>query len=30
MACRVTDAVVEMPGGPNPIGVGCPTVIIGP
>ena len=30
MACRVMDMVVEIPGGPNPIAVGCPTVIIGP
>lgn len=30
MACRVADQVVEIPGGPNPIVVGCPTVIIGP
>ncbi len=30
MACRVMDIVVEIPGGPNPIAMGCPTVIIGP
>lgn len=30
MACRVMDVVVEIPGGPNPIVMGCPTVIIGP
>jgi uncharacterized Zn-binding protein involved in type VI secretion len=30
MACRVTDLVVEIPGGPNPIAMGCPTVFIGP
>lgn len=30
MACRVMDQVVEIPGGPNPIVMGCPTVIIGP
>jgi uncharacterized Zn-binding protein involved in type VI secretion len=30
MACRVMDIVVEIPGGPNPIAIGCPTVIIGP
>jgi hypothetical protein len=30
MACRVLDQVVEIPGGPNPIIVGCPTVVIGP
>jgi uncharacterized Zn-binding protein involved in type VI secretion len=30
MACRVMDQVIEVPGGPNPIVVGCPTVIIGP
>jgi len=30
MACRVNDMVVEIPGGPNPIAMGCPTVIIGP
>jgi uncharacterized Zn-binding protein involved in type VI secretion len=30
MACRVMDMVVEIPGGPNPIMMGCPTVIIGP
>jgi uncharacterized Zn-binding protein involved in type VI secretion len=30
MACRVMDMVVEIPGGPNPIAMGCPTVIIGP
>ncbi len=30
MACRVLDAVVEIPGGPNPIVMGCPTVLIGP
>jgi uncharacterized Zn-binding protein involved in type VI secretion len=29
MACRVTDQVMEIPGGPNPIVIGCPTVIIG-
>ena len=28
-ACRVGDMVVEMPGGPNPIAKGCPTVFIG-
>jgi uncharacterized Zn-binding protein involved in type VI secretion len=30
MACRVGDIVVEAPGGPNAIAVGCPTVFIGP
>lgn len=30
MACRVMDLVVEIPGGPNPIMMGCPTVMIGP
>jgi uncharacterized Zn-binding protein involved in type VI secretion len=30
MACRVMDQVVEIPGGPNPIAMGCPTVLIGP
>ncbi len=30
MACRVMDQVVEIPGGPNPIAMGCPTVFIGP
>ena len=30
MACRVTDMVIEIPGGPNPIILGCPTVMIGP
>lgn len=30
MACRVMDQVVEIPGGPNPIVMGCPTVLIGP
>jgi uncharacterized Zn-binding protein involved in type VI secretion len=30
MACRVMDQVVEVPGGPNPIAMGCHTVIIGP
>jgi uncharacterized Zn-binding protein involved in type VI secretion len=29
MACRMGDMVVEIPGGPNPIVVGCPTVMIG-
>ncbi|HEX6730148.1 MAG TPA: PAAR domain-containing protein [Pyrinomonadaceae bacterium] len=29
MACRVGDQVMEIPGGPNPIVIGCPTVIIG-
>ena len=29
MACRVMDQVIEIPGGPNPIAMGCPTVIIG-
>ena len=28
-ACRVTDTVVETPGGPNAIATGCPTVFIG-
>jgi uncharacterized Zn-binding protein involved in type VI secretion len=28
-ACRVGDMVVEIPGGPNPIAMGCPTVFIG-
>ncbi len=30
MACRVMDMVVEIPGGPNPIVMGCFTVLIGP
>ena len=30
MACRMGDMVVEVPGGPNPIVMGCPTVMIGP
>ncbi len=30
MACRVGDLVVEVPGGPNAIVMGCPTVLIGP
>ncbi len=30
MACRMGDMVVEVPGGPNPIVTGCPTVMIGP
>jgi hypothetical protein len=25
----VMDQVIEIPGGPNPIAMGCPTVIIG-
>jgi uncharacterized Zn-binding protein involved in type VI secretion len=29
MACRVGDMVNEAPGGPNPIVMGCPTVMIG-
>ena len=29
MACRVGDMVVEIPGGPNPIAMGCMTVMIG-
>lgn len=29
MACRMGDMVVEIPGGPNPIVMGCPTVMIG-
>jgi len=29
MQCRVGDQVIEIPGGPNPIVVGCPTVIVG-
>jgi uncharacterized Zn-binding protein involved in type VI secretion len=29
MACRVMDQVIEIPGGPNPIAMGCPTVMIG-
>ncbi len=29
-AARQNDIVVETPGGPNPILMGCPTVIIGP
>ncbi len=29
MACRVGDMIVEIPGGPNPIAMGCPTVHIG-
>jgi uncharacterized Zn-binding protein involved in type VI secretion len=28
-ACRIMDIVVEVPGGPNPIAVGCQTVYIG-
>jgi uncharacterized Zn-binding protein involved in type VI secretion len=28
-ACRISDMVVEIPGGPNAIAVGCPTVFIG-
>lgn len=28
-ACRVGDLVVEVPGGPNPIAMGCPSVFIG-
>jgi uncharacterized Zn-binding protein involved in type VI secretion len=28
-ACRVGDQVVEIPGGPNPIVMGCTTVMIG-
>ena len=28
-ACRAGDMVVEIPGGPNPIVTGCPTVMIG-
>jgi len=27
---RTMDQVIEIPGGPNPIVVGCPAVIIGP
>lgn len=30
MACRSGDMVVEIPGGPNSIVMGCPTVMIGP
>ncbi len=30
MACRISDIVVEIPGGPNAIAVGCHTVFIGP
>lgn len=29
MACRMGDMVVEIPGGPNPIAMGCPSVMIG-
>ena len=29
MSCRMTDMVVEIPGGPNPILLGCMTVLIG-
>lgn len=29
MACRISDMVVEVPGGPNAIALGCPTVFIG-
>jgi len=29
MACRMGDIVVEIPGGPNPIASGCPSVMIG-
>ncbi len=29
MACRIADFVVEIPGGPNAIAIGCPTVFIG-
>ncbi len=29
MACRIGDIVVEVPGGPNPVAMGCPTVLIG-
>ena len=29
MACRIADMVVEVPGGPNAIAIGCPTVFIG-
>jgi len=29
MQCRVGDQVIEIPGGPNPIVMGCPTVIVG-
>ncbi|HEV1287932.1 MAG TPA: PAAR domain-containing protein [Bryobacteraceae bacterium] len=29
MACRIADMVVEIPGGPNAIAIGCPTVFIG-
>jgi len=29
MACRVMDQVIEIPGGPNPIAMGCMTVMIG-
>jgi uncharacterized Zn-binding protein involved in type VI secretion len=28
-ACRVGDVVVEIPGGPNPIAMGCESVMIG-
>jgi uncharacterized Zn-binding protein involved in type VI secretion len=30
MACRMGDVVMEIPGGPNIIASGCPTVLIGP
>jgi uncharacterized Zn-binding protein involved in type VI secretion len=30
MACRMGDVVMEIPGGPNVIATGCPTVLIGP
>ncbi len=30
MQCRVMDQVIEIPGGPNPIAIGCPTVFVGP
>ena len=30
MACRAGDLVVEIPGGPNVIVAGFPTVLIGP
>jgi uncharacterized Zn-binding protein involved in type VI secretion len=30
MACRMGDVVMEIPGGPNIIATGCPTVLIGP
>ena len=29
MACRIADMVVEVPGRPNAIAIGCPTVFIG-